>query len=250
MRHHHHMPSSSYLFPFVDGDTFTSSHWSQTEFSSTLKSFLRRAGCQFLYLDVDDPTGHSFRRALTTIAEEEGVSPDFVTRYLRWAMDLCRIRYTHSTSIVAIDIARALTSALQKELSAFPMSRFYINRTNLPPSRGPVRGSVRAATPSPSFRSSPAAPVILTASASAPSSSSPLRASPLRAATVVLAPPAPVFIPQQPRHQHIIPRHQHVVIVDESDYQAAGYGIGREQYLLAQPLPAKRTRSKPAVYDA
>lgn len=238
LRHHHHMPTSSFLFPFVDGDTFTSSHWPQTEFSSSLKLFLRRAGCAFLYSDVSDPTGHSFRRALTTIAEEEGVSPDFVTRYLRWAMDLCRIRYTHSTHIVATAIASALTSALSKELSQYSMSQFVINRAELPSSRPLVR---RQAS-SPVLHSVFTSPIVATSSSPSPSSPSPSVSPQSRAPLAPSLSPSPVqVLPLRQRHHH------HALLVDEEAYRAAGYGIGREQHLLAQPLPEKRTR-KPVTF--
>jgi len=239
LRRHHHMPTSSFLFPFVDGDTFTSSHWPQTEFSSSLKLFLRRAGCAFLYSDVSDPTGHSFRRALTTIAEEEGVSPDFVTRYLRWAMDLCRIRYTHSTRIVATAIASALTSALRKELSEYSMSQFVINRDEVPSSR-PL---VRRHDSSPPLRLLFASRVVVASSSPSPSLSSSPPPPPPEAPLESSLPPSPVLVlPVRLQHHH------HAFLVGEEAYRAAGYGIGREQHLLAQPLPEKRMRKQATFF--
>lgn len=241
MYHHFRRSPSSFLFPEVEGNTFTSGHWQQQVFSSTLKSYVRSAGCAFLYPGQNDPTGHGFRRAVTTIAEEEGVSTDFVTRYLRWSTILAtsRVRYTHSTQVVAQAIAAAITSAYRKELARYPPHLFRV-------ARPPAVPAPRAASPVPRIITS--APLVTTRQRPAPSASACM--SPMLQASYWSSPSSPSSSPFAPtegaKEADIARTHQSkpvVVRVDEDTYQAAGYGVGMEQYLAALPLPAKRLRN-------
>ena len=263
----HHQQSSSFLFPDVEADVFKSSHWAQTTFSNYLKVILRRAGCAFLYAGENEPTGHGFRRSVTTIAEEEGVNPDFTTRYLRWSsiMSLCRVRYTHSNQVVSAAIAAALTSAYEKELSIHSMASFdpsppdqalssssaaaaassSLSSSSLLPPKVPswrlrrmrLASSSRAASKPSLPEQVDAAPSSLMSSSSSPSvldhPTPPPVDSPLgTSASTVPGATVPSRLKRRLLNKN--------VPLDDTSFAEAGYGVGYEQFLLAQPLPSKR----------
>lgn len=292
---HHHQQHSSYLFPAVESDSFTSSHWAQTTFSNYLKVILRRAGCAFLYVGENEPTGHGFRRAVTTIAEEEGVDPEYTTRYLRWSaiMSLCRVRYTHSNQVVSAAVAAALTSAYEKEVSLHSATMFSH------PSHDSVisssSSSAVAASSSSSLASSSLmlakAPSwrlrrrqLLSVSSTASESPSPIPiAAGLPPSSRALSPSSSLSVPSthlhpslpihpapspcamsassvtgpldacvSPRSNAATPSRlkrrllQKNLRMDDGSFAEAGYGVGYEQFLLAQPLPSRRV-PKPIV---